>query len=903
MGKVESSIGRKTESIGKRVIVVLLGGALLAQPIASIMPSGWQTAVIEAADAAAASASALKLKEQAFVTAGAKRLDYVWHTTRGSSKVQTDVHVIEVDLTNPYVSLNVISGKNNSIGQVNSILNMSKENGAVAAINADVFVMGTEGAPLGAQVSGSMIMSSPASLTGMYAFSVSKDRKPSIDHYTFEGLVTAADGSTFPLEGVNQSAYYPETNGAQYSHVNVMYIYTSAWGGAERPKNSFTKPTEVFVRNGVIEAISINEAIPGQVPADGYILRTHGTAAAYVKEHLKVGEPLVADYSLVSQTTKVKVDPASLEMLAGGHTLLVNNGAASAYSRDVAGVSGSSYTSRSGVGYSKDGTKVYLITSERNGGNTGLNLKELQQIMVQLGVDKGVNLDGGGSTTMVERPLGTTWLQLAHPTQYGTTQRSVANGIGVFTSAPEGQLKGISVSGSKVLFIGQQASYSLRSYDTYYNPIAVDNTSAVWSSTKAVGTFEGNTFTAAKAGKTSLSVKSGAISTQYEVEVVGKDQIASLTIDNAVGSLSKGATTAVPLTVKLKNGNSYKLSGDSVEWQFIGFTAVQEGDSLTVESVDAGVSTGYAIARYDGYAAMIPFTQGETVMTFEDFEKSTYAITSEVTPAETKGRVKLVSDLPEQPSPRALQLDYDFTNGTGTKASYAAFGSNGRTLPGAPISMTVDLYSDNSLNWVRAEFLDANGKAYLLNLAKQLDWDGWKTVKVNLSSDGMKFPVKLKRVYVVTLPEVQDERAAAGAIALDNMKLQYSPTAATDTNAKIEMNVGNTTATLNGKSFKLDSAPILLNGVTYVPIRFVSDAMGGRLLYDGKKGQVTVLRGNIMMEMTIGQKDLNLNGTLHTSEVAPIIRNSRTLIPIRLFSEKLGLKVGYDGKTKKITID
>ncbi len=93
-------------------------------------------------------------------------------------------------------------------------------------------------------------------------------------------------------------------------------------------------------------------------------------------------------------------------MMAGGHTLLVNDGAAASFSRDVTGVSGSSYTSRSAVGYSKDGTKVYLITSERYGNNTGVSLKELQQIMLQLGVFKGVNLDGGGSTTMIERPLG-----------------------------------------------------------------------------------------------------------------------------------------------------------------------------------------------------------------------------------------------------------------------------------------------------------------------------------------------------------------------------------------------------------------------------------------------------------------------------------------------------------------
>ncbi|RCW44828.1 stalk domain-containing protein [Paenibacillus prosopidis] len=900
MGRVRNIIGRKTRSMGKRVVIVVLGGTLLVQPIASILPGSWHSAVIEAADA---TAPVLKLTKQSFVTSGARRLDYEWHTTRGSAKVQTDVHVIEIDLNNPYVSLNAISGKNNNIGKVNTILNMAKENEAVAAINADVFVMGHEGAPLGGQITSGTFLSSPARLKGMYAFSVSKNRKPMIDNYTFEGMVTAADGSTFPLEGLNQSAYNPETTGSRYSHVNMMYIYTSAWGGAERPKNSGATPTEVLVRNGIIEEISIGQALAIQAPEDGYILRTHGLAATYVKEHLQIGQTISADYSLVSQTTGAKIDPTAFEMLVGGHTLLVNAGAAAPFSRDITGVSGSSYTSRSAVGYSEDGTKVYLITSERNGSNTGVSLKELQQIMLLLGVFKGVNLDGGGSTTMIERPLGSYSLQLAHATQYGSTQRSVANGIGVFTNAPQGTLKGVTVSGANVMFIGQKAAYSLKGYDTYYNPVDVDNSSALWSSTKAIGTFHSNEFTATKPGKTSISVRSGAISTQYEVEVIGQDQIASLSIDTAAGLLAEGASIAVPVTVKLKDGRAYKLSSDYLKWQYIGFTAAKNGDSLTVQSVNAGTSTGYAIARYDGYPAMIPFTQGETVKTLEDFENSTYAITSQVTPATTTGSVNIVSDLPGQTSSKALKLDYDFTNGTGTKASYAVFNSTGITLAGSPASMTVDLYSDKSLNWVRAEFIDADGKAHLLDLAKQLDWSGWKTVKVNLSSVGMKYPVKLKRVYVVTLAEGQDERSSTGAVGLDNMELQYSAAATVDTNTKVEMTVGKMAATVNGNTMKLDSAPIIFNGTTYVPVRFVSDAMGAKLLFNGNTGQITVLRGNKLMEMTLGKKDLILNGVLQSSDITPIVRNNRTLIPVRLFSEKLGLKVGYDPKLKKITID
>ncbi|WP_337103576.1 stalk domain-containing protein [Paenibacillus sp. YIM B09110] len=904
MGRARNNRWRRTESIGKKVLIIALGGTLLSQPVVSLLPGSWSSAIAEAADVAMATATAptLKLTKQAYVTAGAKRMDYLWSATRNGKAITSEVHVIEIDLSNPYVSLNTMSGKNHTVGTRNSITNMTKESGAVAGINADVFVMTNEGAPMGVQITSGAFESSPSKLKGMYAFGVSKDRKPTIENYTFEGLVTAADGSTFALEGLNQSAYGPEYGGNKYSHVDTMYIYTSAWNGAERPTNTGATPTEVLVRNGIIEQISIGKPVSGQAPADGYILRTHGKAATFVKEHLQVGQAITADYSLISSSTGAKVDPASFEMLIGGHTLLVDGGAASAFSRDVTGVSGSSYTSRSGVGYSKDGTKVYLITSEKYGSSTGLSLKELQQVMVQLGVYKGVNLDGGGSTTMVERPLGTNSLTLAHSTQMGTTQRSVSNGIGVFTSAPTGTVKGVTITGSNVVFLGQKTTFALNGYDTYYNPIKVDATQAAWSANPAVGTFSSNTFTATKVGKTTISVKAGDASAQYTMEVIGQDQIASISLNTAAGMLTPGSTLTVPVTVKLKNGKTYKLSGESLKWEYIGFSGAMVGDTLTVKSVKAGVKTGYAIGRYDGFPTLIPFTQGETVKAFEDFEKTAYPISSQVTPKEIAGSVSLATDLPGQTSAKALKLTYDFTNGTGTKASYAAFNTNGVSLSGNPTSMSLDVYSDQSKNWVRAELIDADGKAHLVDVTKQLDWSGWKTIKVNLSSLGMKYPVKLKRIYVVTLDSAQAGKTTAGVVGIDNMSLNYAPEVTVDTKSKVEMIVGKTNATLNGKALKLDAAPIQLNGATYVPLRFVTDALGGQLFVDGKLNKVSVLRGTKLLEMVIGEKGYVLNGVRQQSEVAPIIRNNRTLIPVRLFSEKLGFTVGYDAKQKKITI-
>ncbi len=901
MGKMKGNGRLKRRGhLGTKVIIVAMSGILIAGPVASIAPESFRAMLVS--EASAATAAQLKLKSQSILTSGAKRMDYTFTTTWSNKSVQTAVHVIEVDLSNPYVSLDTMSGKSNSVGQRNNILNMTKENGAIGGINGDVFIMSnSEGAPLGAQVQGGVLTSSPSRLKGMYAFALTKDRKPVIDSYSFTGTVTAANGNSFELEGLNKSAYYPEDAGFTYSHANKMYIYTSSWGGAERPMNSATKPTEALVVDGVVTEVKVNEAIKTPIPENGYMLRAgQGDAAKYIQENLKVGDAITSDYALTSKTQGVKVDPTTFSMLIGGHTLLVDNGAASAFSRDIAGVSGNSYTSRSGIGYSKDGTKVYLITAEKSGGNTGLSLKELQQVMVQLGIQKGINLDGGGSTTMTERPLGSTSLQLAHSTQE-TSQRAVSNGIGVFTNAPQGKLKGMIVKGPNIMLLGQSTTYSTSGYDTYYNPMATDPSTQAWSTSAAVGTFNGNVFTASKIGKTKLTVKSGEATASYDVEVIGQEQIASMRINASAGMLTKGSSLQVPITVKLKNGSTYNLTGDSFVWEFVGFEGEYKDGAVTVNGLLPDSTTGYAIARYDGYGTMVPFVQGEQTTMIEDFEVARYLITSQATPADTtKGSVKIVSDLPEQKSGKALQISYDFTNGTGTRAAYGVLG-NGLTLSGSPSSLSMDVYSDTSNNWVRAEIVDAAGKVHLLDVAKELNWTGWKNVKIDLA--GVAMPAKLKRVYVVTLGQADVEKLPVGAIAIDNLTLRTATAVKEPTRSSIVMTVGSAKATVNGKAVTLEAKPMLQKDSTYVPLRFVTEAMGAQVLFNDKTRKITVLRGSQLLEMTLGQKDYTLNGVRYTSDVAPFIQNSRTLIPIRLFSEKLGFKVKYEDKLRQITID
>lgn len=77
--------------------------------------------------------------------------------------------MIEVDLSNPYVQLNVMTGKGGQVTTRQSVEGMAKESGAVAAVNGDFFATTGMGVAMGGAVSQGTVVTTPAQLEGMYA--------------------------------------------------------------------------------------------------------------------------------------------------------------------------------------------------------------------------------------------------------------------------------------------------------------------------------------------------------------------------------------------------------------------------------------------------------------------------------------------------------------------------------------------------------------------------------------------------------------------------------------------------------------------------------------------------------------------------------------------------------------
>jgi hypothetical protein len=161
----------------------------------------------------------------------------------------------------------------------------------------------------------------------------------------------------------------------------------------------------------------------------------------------------------------------------------------------------------------------------------------------------------------------------------------------------------------------------------------------------------------------------------------------------------------------------------------------------------------------------------------------------------------------------------------------------------------------------------------------------------------------IKRIYVTNPEQGQDERALKGNIKIDDISFVYKGSLPALPNSKVKLTVNKKAVTLDNKSMILEQAPIIMSGNTMIPIRFVTEALGGTVKWNDAERKVTILRGDKLIELWIDNNNLLVNGNKVTAEVPPKIINNLTLVPLRVISEQLGWKVGWEPAGQVITLE
>jgi hypothetical protein len=128
--------------------------------------------------------------------------------------------------------------------------------------------------------------------------------------------------------------------------------------------------------------------------------------------------------------------------------------------------------------------------------------------------------------------------------------------------------------------------------------------------------------------------------------------------------------------------------------------------------------------------------------------------------------------------------------------------------------------------------------------------------------------------------------AAAGAVALCT---------------SIALAQSDVSVTLNGAPLTLNPAPQERAGRVFVPLRGVFEQLGASVVYDN--GTINAQgRGNRSVSLHIGSNQATVDGQPQTMDVAPFIIGASTYVPLRFVSQALGATVNYDASNRIVAL-
>ncbi|MCQ2911855.1 MAG: copper amine oxidase N-terminal domain-containing protein [Clostridia bacterium] len=114
-------------------------------------------------------------------------------------------------------------------------------------------------------------------------------------------------------------------------------------------------------------------------------------------------------------------------------------------------------------------------------------------------------------------------------------------------------------------------------------------------------------------------------------------------------------------------------------------------------------------------------------------------------------------------------------------------------------------------------------------------------------------------------------------------------------NREITLNIGSTEASVDGEKSNLDVCPVIRNDRTMLPIRFVAENLGAKVEWSEKNpNYVVITRGDTKIEITLGSGIMKVNGKDVKLDSVAFAENDRTYLPVRAISEALNAIVEWN---------
>ncbi|GAA3874529.1 phosphodiester glycosidase family protein [Streptomyces sedi] len=630
----------------------------------------------------------------------------------------------------------------------------------VAALNADFFDIGATEAPLGPGLSeGELLHGSDGGSTE--AVGIAPDGAGRVLDLYFDGTATLPAGAV-DLAGFNTPDLPPGGVG----------VYTSAWGEADRALlvAEAGETTEVVIDDGEVTSVS-DKPGDGPVPEDATVLlgRERGALAL---EGLEVGDPVSVEYAPVTD------DGSELPRTAvGGRGLLVVDGEP----QDWEGLPNNDTAPRTAVGFSRDGQRMFVLSVEgRQAHSGGTTLTELASMMADLGAYSALNLDGGGSSTLLARLPGRAAPELVNSPSDGE-ERPVPNGLAITAPAGDGELSGLRVAPTADpataptadpvagghpdrVFPGLTRELTAVGHDDTYGPAEAN---PQWhSSPPGVGTVRDGVFRANRPGTVEVDARQRRARGTTELTVLGPLTEVSTTT-RRLGLAEPGAVSTFGVLGVDAAGDSAPIEPADVRLDYDSSLFTVEQDpargGFTVTAGERESASGIVTVTVGEATARMAVTVGlheSSVADFSDGDGWTFDH------ARADGSV---TPEPEGREGAGLRLAYDFSLSTATRAAYV-YPPEEIRVPGQPSRFTLWVRGDGRGAWPSLQLKDARGTDLVLR-AEHIEFEEWRQLTFEVP-EGTAYPVSVQRFY---LAETRGDQSYASELVIDELRALTPP--------------------------------------------------------------------------------------------------------------------------------
>lgn len=653
-----------------------------------------------------------------------------------------NINILRIDLKDDYTKLKALFNQD-GLYYRDKVSSMVEKQDAVGGINGDYFNYSPLPHPMGTLVSEGEMISSP--IERAYAnpsFYLNKDNIAKIGYLDRRILVDNYDlKETLLVNTLNKVT----------PNFDTPTILNRKWGEKSIGTRFHKDLIEVLVVDNIVKEVRTGgEAFI--IPENGYVIAGRG----------KMAEPLTRfePGQEVSLDSKAISDLEDLDFAIGGGSVILRDG-------EIVNTNINSKGNhpRTGIGINKDSTEIILVTIDgRDSSFKGISQEMFGAMLKRLGAYNAINLDGGGSTTMAIKPLGDDKSQVVNKPSDGG-ERSVVNGVGVFSNAPKGELSYLKLSTEDdKFFVNTRRNISVKGFDMYHNPVQIDPSEIKYSVDGVEGTFEGNTFIPSTSGK--ANIHANLRDAQGELEVKVLNEIKDIYIDIDKINIEPNQKYKLPHVYGIdENGIKSRIYPQDVEFKINGDIGyIEDGFFFSSENPNGGaitIKSGLGIKN-------IPVSVGskaEHRYGFENIENYQFSAWPRIIP----GNINSNPEFKDGKS--SVALSYDFTKSENTRAAYINLypDGSGINIKENPTKLGLWVKGDKNGAWLRGNILDSSKKEHTIDFAKTINWEGWKYVEANLPKD-ISYPISLNRIYVA---ETDNNKKYKGEVLIDSLSAHY----------------------------------------------------------------------------------------------------------------------------------